>query len=220
MNDKTQKAWFCLNLLFIANYTLRVVRPFIKLPIIALPRFFNPLLLACAYLVAISSLVKTPNLLFSHNNFVCALLFLTFPHPVILLPFFLLSIHHTNRYFLENCSKPANQTNPFMRDVFLPTSHWIKDNSLHIGRLAMLLELISVPLSFFFYFVGRSSLKTIFMLLMVIRHQYATYVSMKNIVDEIGLRIDRYCMELPEKYKNIYKRIKRYTGNRAESAAN
>lgn len=201
-----KQLWFFFNLAFIINYTLRLLRPFIRLPIPALPRFVNSLLLLSVYLSAIAPMYNRPNKFFSHTNFLCACLFATFPHPCILFPFYLLSIFHTTQHFLK--TRYAKASTGGQHAFFLPFCFWVQENAVSFSKLAMLLEILNIPISILLYFFRMSSLKTIFMLFMIVRQQYISSVVMKSIVDDLWVKTDGYLSSLPADYQGAYRKVK------------
>eukprot|EP00919_Chromeraceae_sp_WS-2016_P015051 GHVR01035395.1.p1 GENE.GHVR01035395.1~~GHVR01035395.1.p1 ORF type:complete len:123 (+),score=12.81 GHVR01035395.1:3557-3925(+) len=92
------------------------------------------------------------------------MVFLTFPHEILLLPFYLLSIYHLSSFVLSN-KKIFERTTTYTICMGLSTYH------VGLGRLALLTEILAVPLSFLMIFFRASSIVTFTTLAAIIFQQ-------------------------------------------------
>jgi len=197
MHKDLLRCWFYINLIFIINYTLGIMRLLTVIPIICLPNFFNILALISSYIITLIDLIKSPSTLVSHANFICIWLFLTLPNFVLLFPFFLLSVYHTNGFIIAN-------KRIYQKSLFFNLSLYINEYTLVIGKLTMYCEVMSLPLSAIMYFTGHSSLKTIVLYLAIIVQQYMNNQMMKAVVNDMLKIVDGVFSYLPAGVNSFY----------------
>lgn len=198
-----KRAWFYLNIIFIANYTISILRLFIRIGIPHLPNFFNILILLSSYLITLLDAIKKPGKLMSHPNTICLGLFLTFPDYILLIPFYILSIYHTNSFILS-------QKKNYEKLPFFNICAMIGQYSSHLGRTAMYFEVINIPLAIILMLLGRSSIRTVIAFMAVVRQQYVNNSTMKGVVGELMTYVDQVVSNLPDSFKGLYNQAKEF----------
>lgn len=194
-----KKTWFFLNLFFMANYGLRLLKLAVRLPVPVLPNYVNCLALAGIYSLTLAGVYRDLRKLVTNQNFLCIGLFLTFPHCALLAPFFLLSIYHANSYVLSNKKK-------FSSAPFFGACLALGPHSVQLGRAAMYLEFGSIPLAFCMLFTRACSVKTFVAYYAIVRQQYIHNAVMRSIVHNTLLRVDAQAQRLPAGARALYQR--------------
>ncbi len=199
-----KEAWFYLNCIFIINFTLRILR-FINgiYLLLYLPNFVNCLILIFAYLFSVFDIIRDFRKLLKNQNFLCIFLFFTFPHWILLIPFYILSIYHVNGYIIM-------KKKFIYSDIVKKVTGFIAEHSFHLGKIALFTELYASVLSFLMLIFGVSSIKTCVMYIFIIWHQYTHNILMKNIVTDVfhnihaqGIRLANIYIQLKNKYLRI-----------------
>jgi len=198
-------AWFYFNVLFIANYSIALLRMFVNLPLPALPNWNNAFFLAGGYACTLTEAYKKPLKLVSNQNFLCTILFLTCPPFAMLAPFFMLAVYHANSYVLSQ--RKAWGSMPLFRLCIA-----IGQYSPQLGRGALYAEAVVAILSMPLVFVRMCSIKTLACYLMVIRQQYVHNAMMRSVVGEMMLGVDHVFLSCPEHLRAAYARVKALVG--------
>lgn len=191
--------WFYLNILFIASYTVPILRVFVRLPLPRLPHALNVLVLIVSYAITLVDVVKNIPKLVASQNLICIGLFMTFPHASLLFPFYLLSVYHANLYVLSHKKK-------FSSLPFFKFSLAIGQHAAALGRAAMYAELLCASLALVLIFLRLSSIKTFIMYLVIIRQQYINNEKMRSVVSEMLLGAERLVAAMPEQPRQLLAR--------------
>lgn len=188
-----------LNALFAANYTLYIVLYLIRVPIYPLPNFVNILCLISSYAISLLPHLSSIGEILSQPNIYCIMVFFTFPHEILLFPFYLLSVYHLSSFVLSN-------KKIFERTVVYPVCISISAHHVALGRLALLAEVLTVPSSFLMIFFRKSSLVTFTMFVAMVRQQYFNNPSMRSVFGEIRVSMDRWILNCPRDVQEYYRR--------------
>lgn len=198
-------AWFYFNILFIANYSMAILRLFIRLPLPVLPNWANAAFLVGGYACTLSEAYKKPLKLVNNQNFLCTILFLTCPPFAMLAPFFILAVYHANSYALSQ--RRTWGTLPFFRFCIA-----LGQYSPQLGRGALYAEIAAAALAIPLAFARMCSVKTLVCYYMVIRQQYVHNATMRSVVGEVVLATDRLFLSCPECPRAAYSRVKTLIG--------
>lgn len=205
---KIRELWFYSNLVFIVNYVLTYTRMFISVPLPHLPSFFNNLCLLVSYGVTILDLfrnMRSPGFslrkIYTNQNLICLGLFLCFVPNILLLPFFLLSVYHINADILSRKQE-------FEKYFFFDFCALLGRNSSNIGRTAMYLEVLLVPVSFVLLLARKLGFIPFVVYCAIVRQQYINNRSMKSVVEEIILKVDDLISRMPDWMKTYYCMLK------------
>lgn len=204
--------WFYSNLAFIINYSITIFRLFVYIPIPYLPSFFNNIFLLVSYSVTILSLVKkvgssgfTFKKILSNQNFICLGLFIFFVPNILLFPFFLLSIFHVNGDILARKKE-------FEKLFFFDLCVFLGRNAANIGRMAMICEILLIPVSFVMVLFRRLNILPFLVYCIIVRQQYITNKTMKSVVGEAVMKIDGIFAKMPVEVVAYYDKIKDFIG--------
>ncbi|KAG5859927.1 transmembrane protein 33 [Encephalitozoon hellem] len=197
--NSTKKTWMMLNMLFGANYTLYIILHLIRIPIYPLPNFVNILCLISSYSISLLPHFSSIGEILSQPNIYCIMVFLTFPHEILLLPFYLLSIYHLSSFVLSN-KKIFERTGIYPVCVSLSAYH------VSLGRLALFTEALAVPLSFLMIFLRKSSLVTFTTFIAMVRQQYFNNPSMRSVFGEMRVSLDRWILNCPRDVQEYYRK--------------
>lgn len=207
---KIRELWFYSSMAFIVNYTLTYLRMFVSVPLPHLPSFFNNLCLLVSYGVTILDLFRSMNSpgftfkrIYTNQNFVCLGLFLCFVPNILLLPFFLLSVYHINANILSRKQE-------FEKYFFFDFCVLLGRNSSRIGRTAIYLEVLLVPISLILLLCRRLGFIPFIVYCAIVRQQYINNRSMKSVVEEIILKVDDLVSKMPNgirTYYNVFKEV-------------
>ena len=170
-----KQLWFIFNLLFIINFTLKLMRSALFLPVLHLPNFFNTLFLLIAYTLSLMNIYRNIKKLIASQNFVCIVLFITFPHWVLLTPFFLLSIYNSNGYIISRRRELQDY-------FFFKLCVALNEYAAALGHAACCAELACLFLSLVFYTLRISSFKTLFMYYVALRRHCSLNPMMQGVV--------------------------------------
>lgn len=196
-----KKIWFYLNILFVANYSLSILRMFIRIPLPRLPNIFNILFLISVYAITLIDILKNVKKLFSHPNTFCLFLFFTLPHQILLFPFFILSIYHINSFILS-------QKKTFERMPFFNICAMIGQHTASIGKLAMYSEVLDIPISILMMIFRKASIWTVLAFVLIVRQQYFNNSVMKGVIGEILMHSDTFFNNMPECFNSSYIQLK------------
>ncbi|CAD25303.1 hypothetical protein [Encephalitozoon cuniculi GB-M1] len=197
--SSTKKTWMLLNALFATNYTLYLMLHLIRIPIYPLPNFVNILCLASSYAISLFPHFSSIGEILSQSNIYCIMVFFTFPHEALLLPFYLLSIYHLSSFVLSN-------KKVFERTAIYPVCVSLSVYHIALGRLALFTEVFTVPLSFLMIFLRKSSLVTFTALVAMVRQQYFNNPSMRSVFGEMRVSLDRWILSCPRDVQEYYRR--------------
>ncbi|KAI5151176.1 hypothetical protein ENBRE01_1950 [Enteropsectra breve] len=195
------KLWFYFNLSFMANYTMRLLRVAVGRPFFALPALVDRILLILTYGITVIDLYKRPSKLVVHPNFMCVFLFLSGPHWLLLAPFFVLAVYHSNAFLVKNKKLIPGES-------LMPLLALINDSAPKIAYAAMVMEVLCIPLSVLLYFLGMSPLSTTFLFCAIIRHQYVHNTTMNEVIGTIVGAVDGWTLVLPPAARQWYTTIK------------
>lgn len=195
----SKKTWMSLNAFFVVNYTLYIVLRLIRIPIYPLPNFVNILCLASSYAISLLPYISSISEILSQPNIYCIVVFLTFPHELLLFPFYLLSIYHLSSFVLSN-KKVFERTALYTMCVTLSTHH------VGLGRLALFTEILTVPLSFLMILFRKSSIVTLTALIAMVRQQYFNNPTMRSVFGEIRVSMDGWILSCPRDIQEYYRR--------------
>lgn len=198
-----KRVWFLLNLVFLASYSLRILKLFVRLPIPLLPNAFNSILLICVYAISLCHIRRNISKILESQNFICIGLFITFPHWILLFPFFLLSIYHSNGYILSHRDE-------FSSWSFFRLSVIIKENSTQLGLAAFYSELLCLLMALLMAVLRVSSLKTLLMYYVSVRQQYMQNSVMRSIVGQACQRMHACIERLPGPVRQTYDTVAGY----------
>lgn len=205
---KIREVWFYSNLAFIVNYFLTYVRMFVSIPLPHFPSFFNSLCLLVSYGVTIMDILRSigsPGFSFkkvyTNQNLICIGLFLCFVPNILLLPFFLLSVYHVNADILSRKQE-------FERYFFFDFCILLGRSSSCIGRTAIYLEVLLVPVSFIMVLFRMLGFVPFVVYCGIVRQQYINNRSMKSVVEEIVLRVDDLVSRMPKWMSTHYATFK------------
>lgn len=194
-----KKAWMSLNALFVANYSMYIVLHIVRLPVHPLPNFVNILSLVSAYALSLLPHLSSVSEILSQPNIYCIAVFLTFPHELLLLPFYLLSMYHLSSFVLSN-KKIFDRTALYTVCMALSMHH------VALGRLALLAEILAVPQSFAMVFFRRASIITFTALTAMVRQQYFNNPAMRSVFGEIRVAMDRWILNCPRDVQEYYRK--------------
>lgn len=213
MNKKSLKdIWFYSNVCFFINYSLAILRAFVAFPLPRLPSFFNCVFLLLAYALTFQSIVAnfkaydTSTLIkkiFAHPNTFCIFLFLCFVPNVLLSPFYLLAVYHI-------VSSIVARKEAFHSYFFYDFVVFLNTNIATIGRSALLLEIVIIPVAVIMAILRRISMLTLSIYLLMIRQQYVSNNNMKAIVLECVQRAHGLAMQMPDSIKMKYLELVNY----------
>jgi transmembrane protein 33 len=197
--SEMKKAWMALNAMFIVNYSLYLILLLVKLPVSSIPNPFNLVCLLISYGISLASNYTSISDLFGQPNFYCIMVFLTAPHQLLLMPFYLLSIYHVSSFVLSN-------KKIFERSKLYALCMAVSAYHVGLGRLALVAEVLSVPLSFFMVLFGMSSFLTFFALVSAVRQQYFNNSTMRSVFGEMRVACDAWIEHCPATLQEYYKR--------------
>lgn len=204
--------WLILNLCFIINYSISILKIFVAFPLLNLPPFFNSLFLFCAYALTLQTLFSqfsTKNIskfskkIISHPNTFCLFVFLCFPPNLLLFPFYLLSLYHL-------ASAVVARKEEFNKYFFYDLCVFIDKNLNTIGRTALFLEIFSVFIALVLLVIRRISLFTLLSYIFMIRQQYITNDTMKSVCMEIIVQINELFHKLPTNFRDRFSAVTGY----------
>lgn len=195
----TKKAWMSLNTLFVANYSMYIMLHLIRIPMYPLPNFINILCLAGSYAISMFPYLSSISEILSQPNVYCVIVFLTFPHEILLFPFYLLSIYHLSSFVLSN-KKNFERTAIYTVCMNISTYH------IGLGRLALLSEIVAVPLSLLMVFFRTSSIITFTAFAAMVRQQYFNNPAMRSVFGEIRVCMDGWILSFPRDVQEHYRK--------------
>lgn len=195
----SKKTWVSLNALFVANYSLSIILYVVRIPLYPLPNFVNVLCLASSYAISLLPFVSSVSEILSQPNIYCIVVFLTFPHEILLLPFYLLSMYHLSSFVISN-KRIFEGTNTYAICMALFTYH------VGLGRLALLTEILAVPLSFLMIFFRASSIVTFTAFAAMVRQQYFSNPAMRSVFGEMRVFMDRWITVCPKDVQEYYRK--------------
>lgn len=200
---KLKLFWFYFNVAFIANYALALIKFVAYFPLPTLPNFCNALLLVGAYACTLAGAFKNAHGIFTNQNFICVLFFLTLPPRILLFPFFLLAIYHTNAFILL-------QKRVWGNTALFSAATFLGQYTLQIGRAALYSEVCAAFFALPLALLRWCSVKTFLMYCVVIRRQYTSNSTMQGIVSDILLWADRCAARAPGFILGPYNKIKQF----------
>ncbi|TBU16347.1 hypothetical protein CWI40_041610 [Ordospora colligata] len=195
----TKKVWMSLNMLFVANYSLYVILHLLRIPLYPLPNFVNVMSLVLSYSISLLPHLSSIGEVVAQPNVYCIAVFLTFPHEMLLLPFYLLAIYHMSSFVLSN-------RKIFETSCIYPVCVSLSAHHVALGRLALLAEAFTVPVSFLMIFFRKSSIVTCTALVAMVRQQYFTNPAMKNVFGEIRVLMDKWILSCPADIQEYYRK--------------
>lgn len=198
--------WLILNLCFIVNYSISILKIFLAFPLLSLPSFFNSLFLLCAYALTLQTLFSQLKIsssisykffkkVVSHPNTFCLFVFICFPPNILLFPFYLLSLYHL-------ASAVVSRKEEFNRYFFYDICVFIDKNLNNIGRTALFLEIISIFIATILLLMRKISPITLLSYIFMVRQQYITNNTMKSVCMEMIQYLNECMKKLPDNIKN------------------
>lgn len=207
MNSQQLKdIWFYSNALLVANYSLFLISKLVTLPIPKLPSVFNNLFLIVAYVFTFQSLFSTYkttsagsllNKVFTHSNTFCIFLFLTFPNNLLLFPFYLLSIYHV-------VSTVLSKKTQYEKYFFYSLCVSLQPSLIHLGRAALIAEVAMTVLALLLFIIRKASFSTLVAYVSMVRMQYQSNKSMKEVVDMVLSKLHTFALKMPDSCKDYY----------------
>jgi transmembrane protein 33 len=194
-----KRAWMVLNAMFIANYSLYLILLLIRIPLSSIPNPFNLMCLLISYSLSLASNYTSIGDLFTQPNFYCIMVFVTAPHQLLLMPFYLLSIYHVSSFVLSN-------KKIFERSRLYTLCMAISNCHVGLGRLALVAEVLAVPLSLLMIMFGMSSFLTFVALASAVRQQYFNNFAMRSVFGEMRVACDMWIEHLPFALQEYYRK--------------
>ncbi|ELA42147.1 uncharacterized protein VICG_00790 [Vittaforma corneae ATCC 50505] len=223
MNKKSLRdIWFYSNVCFFINYSLAILRVFVAFPLPRLPSFFNCIFLLLAYTLTFQSIIANFKAydtlmfikkIFSHPNTFCIVFFLCFVPNILLSPFYLLTIYHI-------VSSIVAKKDTFHSYFFYDFVVFLNTNIATIGRSALFLEILLIPIAVSMVVLRRISTVTLLIYLLMIRQQYISNNNMKAIVSECIQRMHNLAMNMPDSIKMRYLELMNYVRSLSKSEKN
>lgn len=196
-SKETKNLWLGLNAFFAANYSLYILLFIIRIPLAPLPGVVNTLSLIISYSLGLKMSYKGISDAISQSNFYCLIVLITFPNQILLMPFYLLSIYHLSSYVLSN-RKIFEKTAVYTMCLAVATYH------VQLGRLALILEILCVPVSFGLILFGYSNFATFTAYSAMVRQQYLTNPTMRSVFGEVRVCLDNWTKLCPPVIQDYY----------------
>ncbi|KAF9763031.1 hypothetical protein NGRA_1573 [Nosema granulosis] len=196
-----KKTWLISNALFVLNYSLYLSLFIVRLPIPNLPSIFNIIFLLLSYSTSLLKMINKISTIPAQPNFYCILVFLTFPSPILLLPFYFLSLYHLISFVLSH-KVEFEHSGIYRLCVVLSSWH------VALGRMALVCKIVGVPLSLILFVFGSGSIGTFLTYIWMVRQEYQNIPAMRSVFGEVRCRMDEAVGMLPENVQYFYLKTK------------
>ncbi|KAL6121950.1 hypothetical protein NUSPORA_01059 [Nucleospora cyclopteri] len=207
---KIREIWCFINLLFLLNYTLRILSLFVRA--VSFPNFINCFLLVLAYAITIYESQRVAGDFTSNPNIVAIFFFIMIPPWFLLLPYYLLSIYHTVNFIVTNeKTEKIVKRNNLLHKILL----YVYKNRGFIGEIALYFEILNIFICLFTF-----RFNFFIISLMIVRHQYFINSSMKKVVIKLKNIISSKIEYAPKPIQKAYLVIGNYFNPKNEENKN
>lgn len=220
--NKIKDIWFYSNVCLFVNYSLRILRIFVVLPLPVLPAFFNSLFLLVAYVLTFEALFSHFPVTgaavflkkaFAHPNAYCILLFLCFVPNTLLLPFYLLSIYHIVTFI-------SSKKERFGSSAVYQWCVSLRCCISSLGRLSLFLQIVLFPVAFLMLLLGWIGFPALLAYGIMLRQQYVLNEHMRSVMGEVLQYANKMAMKLPDwlrmEYFDFVNSVRKYFQGKKE----